>query len=264
MKKNLLIIFLALLFCNHGFAETYYFKKCDLNEKHFADYFIDVDNKVINVSFLIKKDGSTQEWKDKIDVIKKDKVGSEKLQSRRGKDYYYQYYLDAKSKSVTRQNYKKVNSFFVLYGPPVKSYCEDVKADWRKDSGDLTDEEKIQQLEAEKEKKLVEEKKKQKELTLKEEEKRKKLIEEKKNEEIKDIHKILVIADKWIKLSKYNSSSAENLENDFDKKAKEVCENKNFVIIKKKVEIVEMDDTPAYGTETVIKLGVDGTVECKS
>jgi len=264
MKKNLLTIFLALLFCNHGFAETYHFKKCNLNEKHFADYLIDLDNKIINVSFLIKKDGSTQEWTDKIDIIKKDKIGSEKLQSRGGKDYYYQYYLDSKSKSVTRQNYKKVNSFFVLFGPPVKSYCEDVKADWRKDSGDLTEEEKIQQLEAENKQKLIEKEKKQKELTLKEEEKRKRLIEENKNKEVKDIHKIYIIADKWIRLSKYNSNSGEKIKNDFDKKAKEVCKNKNFIIIKKKVEIVEMDDTPAYGTETVIKLGVDGTIECKS
>jgi len=90
------------------------------------------------------------------------------------------------------------------------------------------------------------------------------LLEEKKNKEAKDIHKILVIADKWIRLSKYNSNSGEKLKNDFDKKAKEVCKNKNFLIIKKKVEIVEMDDTPAYGTETVIKLGVDGAIECKS
>ena len=264
MKKILLTFFLTLLFCNQGFAESYYFKKCDLSKEHFADYLIDLDNKIINVSFLIKKDGSTQEWTDKIDVVKKDKIGSEKLQSKRGKDYYYQYYLDSKSKSVTRQNYKKVNGFFVLYGAPVKSYCDDVKADWNKDSGDLSDEEKIQQLEAENQKKLIEKEKKQKEFTLKEEERRKKLKEEEKNKEKKDIHKILVIADKWIKLSKYNSNSADNLKNDFDKKAKEVCENKSFVIIKKKVEIVEMDETPAFGIETVIKLGVDGTIECKS
>ena len=56
MKKNLLTIFLALLFCSHGFAESYYFKKCDLNEKYFADYLIDIDNKIINVSFLIFSD----------------------------------------------------------------------------------------------------------------------------------------------------------------------------------------------------------------
>ena len=30
-----------------------------------------------------------------------------------------------------------------------------------------------------------------------------------------------------------------------------------------KVEIIEMDETPTFGIETVIKLGIAGVVECK-
>ena len=27
--------------------------------------------------------------------------------------------------------------------------------------------------------------------------------------------------------------------------------------------VVEMDETPAFGLETVVKIGIDGVVECK-
>ena len=30
-----------------------------------------------------------------------------------------------------------------------------------------------------------------------------------------------------------------------------------------KIEIVETDETPAFGTETVIKIGINGIIECK-
>ena len=31
----------------------------------------------------------------------------------------------------------------------------------------------------------------------------------------------------------------------------------------KKIIVVEMDETPAFGLETVVKIGIDGVVECK-
>lgn len=264
IKKIFFTIFFLFLLCVKGFGESYYFKKCDLSKEHIADYLIDFDNKIIDVSFLIKKDGTTQVWQDKIDTIKKDQVASEKIQSKGGKDYYFQYYLDSKLKSVTRQNYKKVGDFFVLYGPPMKGNCEDVKADWDKSVSklDQLQEERIKQLEDENRKKIIEKKKKQKELTLKEEERRKKLKKE--NKEKNKIYNISIVTKKWIKLSKYNADSTQKLKNDFDKKAQEICENKKFSIIEKKVEIIEMDETPAFGTETVIKLGIVGNIECKN
>ena len=58
----------------------------------------------------------------------------------------------------------------------------------------------------------------------------------------------------------------ENLPNSFDKKAKEICasnSNGNFDILERKVEVLEYDETPAWGTEEKILVGIDGLVECK-
>ena len=41
-------ILLNLAFCNIAFAESFYFKKCLLNEVVSADYLIDLENKIIN------------------------------------------------------------------------------------------------------------------------------------------------------------------------------------------------------------------------
>ena len=41
MKKILLTIFLSLAFCNTGFTESYYFKKCKLSENASGDYLLD-------------------------------------------------------------------------------------------------------------------------------------------------------------------------------------------------------------------------------
>ena len=69
---------------------------------------------------------------------------------------------------------------------------------------------------------------------------------------------------KWIKLSEYNSSSAKQLEIDFDIRASELCATTgNFGILEKRIEVIEMDETPTFGIETVIKIGVNGVIECK-
>ena len=47
MKKVLITLLLSLVFCNIGFAETYYFKECKLTEILYADYLIDIDKKII-------------------------------------------------------------------------------------------------------------------------------------------------------------------------------------------------------------------------
>ena len=56
MKKGLITLFLGLIYCNAGFAETYYFKECKLSEEYSANYIIDFDKNVINASSSEKKD----------------------------------------------------------------------------------------------------------------------------------------------------------------------------------------------------------------
>ena len=55
----------------------------------------------------------------------------------------------------------------------------------------------------------------------------------------------------------------DSLKSNFDKQARKICEETgNFKILEKKIIVLEIDDTPAFGIETVIKLGIDGAVEC--
>ena len=86
----------------------------------------------------------------------------------------------------------------------------------------------------------------------------------------RDTHNILIGWKKWIKISEYETSSGkgkkaiDELKIDFDKKASELCTStKNFKVLEKKIIVVEMDETPAFGLETVVKIGIDGVVECK-
>ena len=41
MKKVLVVVFLSLMFCSIGLAESYYFKECEINKKISANYLID-------------------------------------------------------------------------------------------------------------------------------------------------------------------------------------------------------------------------------
>ena len=131
MKKVLFILFLSLAFCNTGFAESYYFKKCRLNKNASGDYLIDFDKNVINVT-LKTKDGISQELTDKIKLITEDKIVSDIIQNKTNKKYYLQYQLDANSKSIIRQRYikKSKDAFLMPIGPKRKAYCANVKADW--------------------------------------------------------------------------------------------------------------------------------------
>ena len=54
------------------------------------------------------------------------------------------------------------------------------------------------------------------------------------------------------------------LKTDFEKEASELCASKgNYNILEKKIEVLEIDETPAYGLETKLKIGINGVVECK-
>ena len=250
--KTLSTLFLVLLFCNVGFAESYYFKECKLSEELSGNYLIDFDKNVIK-STIVRTDGVVQELTDKIKSITKDHIVSEIIQNTKNEKYYLQYSLDANSKSITRQRYikKHKNDFILPDGPKSLGYCANVKADW-----EGAEERKQAEIKAEEEKKRIEEKKKAAKLKLKASKKRK---EEKENQ-----HNISIIGKKWIKLSKYETDSGKQLENDFNKEASDLCSSTgNFYVLEKKVEVLEMDETPTFGLEPVVKLVINGVIECR-
>ena len=80
MKKFLTILLFSLFFCNIGLAESYYFKKCKLSNAVLGDYVIDFDKKVIEVT-LTAVDGTVQNFSDKIKIVKKNQIISEKIES---------------------------------------------------------------------------------------------------------------------------------------------------------------------------------------
>jgi hypothetical protein len=56
----------------------------------------------------------------------------------------------------------------------------------------------------------------------------------------------------------------DKLKTDFETKALELCGSKeNYNILEKRIEVLDLDETPAYGLETKVQLGINGVVECK-
>ena len=149
MKKVLFILFLGLVFCNTGFAESYYFKECKLSENASGDYLIDFDKNVIKVT-LKAKDGTVQELTDKIKLITEDQIVSDIIQNKTNKKYYLQYNLNVASKSIIRQRFikKSEDAFIMPDGPKKKSDCANVKANWNMEEWD---EDKREEAEAKKE-----------------------------------------------------------------------------------------------------------------
>ena len=254
-SKILITFFLTLMFCNPIFAESFYFKECKLSENTFGDYLINFEDNVVEAT-LFTADGQRQEINDKIKVVTEDQVVTEKIKSAKGQNLYFVYYLDAKSKSITKQMYKKDNNvdFFQPFGPKSRSYCLNVKADWT-------------QKKKEAKVKYEEERKKQEKIAKEERKKEleKKRLEAKKERERELLkHKIVISGKKWFKLSKANTVSTKNLEKEFNDKARSVCApTGNFNILEQKAEILEIDETPAFGLEPKVNIGLVGIVECK-
>lgn len=146
MKKIIAIVFLTFFVCGKSYSESFYFNGCKLSEVVYADYSIDINNKVINV--VIKTPtGETQEWIDPIKVIEEKKIITKKIQSSTGSNRYFVYFLDKDSGSIVKQNYQKQSGIdiFIPEGPKKQSFCEDVKADWNKgeiDKAETTKEQK--------------------------------------------------------------------------------------------------------------------------
>ena len=134
MKKTLTIIFLGLLFSNNAYAESYFFKNCKLSNAITGNYIINLEKNVIEVE-LIRPDGVTQNFSDKIKSIGKNKIISEKIKSEKSKELYFQYFLNSKSKSVTKLEYIKQSGMdmdiFKLESKRI-TRCLDVKGDWDK------------------------------------------------------------------------------------------------------------------------------------
>lgn len=256
MKKTFFIIFFIFAFCSKGYGEEYYFKNCKVSEVVFGDYTIDINRNVIKVR-LWSADGKEQKFEDKIKLVTANRVVSEIIQQK-NKKFSTQYFLDADSKSVTRQLYKRDDVYDIVRpeGSKTKGYCEKVKADWEA----VKKREIIKKKVELEEKKRKEKEEKIKKLEIKQKE------EQEEYERNKNKRKISIISEDWMKMSEFDTSSGGQLKIDFDKKASEICtENgfNNFETIKQKIKIVEEDETPAFGLETVIKLGINGIIECK-
>ena len=55
----------------------------------------------------------------------------------------------------------------------------------------------------------------------------------------------------------------DQLKNDFHAKALELCATKdNYKVLEKKIKVLEIDETPAYGLEAKLQLGISGIIEC--
>jgi len=255
MKKIFFTFFFSLLTFNIAFAESYYFKNCKLSETASGDYLIDLEKNKIYV-VLKSDDGRKQEFIDEIKLVTKERVISQII-PRKNTNFSTQYYLDVNLKSVIRQLYKKESEINIILpeGPEKRSYCTNVKADWDKSktTKEIKEEEEAKDKDRkEKERKIAKEKRKKEEIKTRER------LEREKNR-----RKIQIVSEKWIKLTEYSTSSGKQLENDFINKAKELCAAfENFKIIEKKIEVLEIDKTPTYGTETKVKLYIDGVVEC--
>jgi len=92
---------------------------------------------------------------------------------------------------------------------------------------------------------------------------------QKKNFTGKDIKKIKIIAKKWVRVSQYETNSKKGkkimnkLKKDFKIKAQEICSSKgNYDVLEQNIEVIDIDETPVYGLETVLKLGINGSIEC--
>ena len=84
-----------------------------------------------------------------------------------------------------------------------------------------------------------------------------------------DVLKIKIVAKKWVRISQYeknikkSKTVTEKLNSDFETKAKQLCNtNENYKILRKIIEVLEVDETPAYGLETKVKLGINGIIKC--
>jgi len=134
MKKILITIIFSVFFNNISLAESYYFKNCKISTVVTGDYVINLKKNLIEVE-LTARSGEIQNFNDKIKLVEKYKIISEKIKSLKGNNLYYQYFLNSKEKSVTKLEYKKESGIdidvFNLISKR-KSFCSNIKIGWNK------------------------------------------------------------------------------------------------------------------------------------
>jgi len=132
--RKLLILLIPLLFSTFSYADSYYFKGCKLSNVATGEYIINLNKKIIEVT-LMAADGRVQTYSDPIKKIEKDRIVTEKIESGKGDNVYFEYYLNLKSKKVVKLQYDKQS------GPDMdifkirekkESKCTDVKGGWDK------------------------------------------------------------------------------------------------------------------------------------
>jgi len=86
----------------------------------------------------------------------------------------------------------------------------------------------------------------------------------------KDTLNISIAAKKWVRISQYETNTKrgkkimDKLKSDFESKAAELCQAKgSYNTLQKNIEVLEIDETPAYGLETKLLLAITGVIECK-
>ena len=85
----------------------------------------------------------------------------------------------------------------------------------------------------------------------------------------KDTHNISIVAKRWVRISQYENNTKrgkkimDKLKVDFEIKSKEICDQKTYNVLDKKIEVLEIDETPAYGLETKLKIAISGVIECE-
>tara|TARA_Y100000590_G_scaffold258409_1_gene290062 strand:- start:264 stop:1553 length:1290 start_codon:yes stop_codon:yes gene_type:complete len=132
MKKILFLLLLFFYLCNPSRADEFYFNNCKISPVVTGNYIINLEKNTIDV-ILQTPDQKAQIFSDKIKLIEKDKIISEKIKSIKGKNAYYQYILNAKLKSVTKLEYEKETGedivVYNLYDTRV-THCSNIKAGW--------------------------------------------------------------------------------------------------------------------------------------
>ena len=86
----------------------------------------------------------------------------------------------------------------------------------------------------------------------------------------KDTRNISIESKKWVRISQYENNTKrgkkvmDKLKKDFEAKALELCSTKgSYNVLQKNIEVLDSDETPAYGLETKLRLGISGIIECK-
>jgi len=165
MKKIFITIVLLLLFSNNSYAESYFFKSCELSNAVKGNYIINIEKNVIEVE-LVRQDGVIQNFSDKIKSIETDKIVSEKIKSEKSENLYYQYFLNFKNETVTKLEFiKQSGTDMDIYKLSTRriTRCLNVKGGW--------DKEKIEEAKIKKEEKEIlkaqEELKKEQEMIFK-------------------------------------------------------------------------------------------------